>query len=121
MLSKPEDLSGLLKGRQKNNHGIKMNIEESHRGSPPAGFRPLTPQPVVVPALLKQQPPADVPTQTALERTIRWHDSGARHPPFDFHFVSSDQQVRTILLIKAATNVALVAVLIKRNSHNQER
>ena len=74
-----------------------MNIEESHRRSPPAEFRPVTPQPVAASALLKQQSPTGVPTQAALERTIRRHDSDARRPPFDFHFVSSDQQVRAIL------------------------
>ena len=74
-----------------------MIIEESHRRSPPAEFRPVTSQPVVASALLKQQSPTGVPTQTALERTIRRHDSDAGPPPFDFHFVSSDQQVRAIL------------------------
>ena len=74
-----------------------MNIEGSDLRSAPAEFRPVTPQPVVAPTLLKQQSPADVPTQIALERTIRRHDSDAGRPPFDFHFVSSDQQVRTIL------------------------
>ena len=73
------------------------NVGESHRGLPPAEHRPVTPQPVATPALLKQQPSADAPTQTALERTVRRHNSEAGRSPFDFHFVSSDQQVRAIL------------------------
>ena len=52
---------------------------------------------VVAPALVEQRPSTDTCKQTAPERTVRQYHRVTDRPSFDFHFVNSDQQVRSIL------------------------
>ena len=77
------------------------NVGVSHYRTVPVDQQPVgvTRQSVTVvaPALVEQQASADTCQQAAPARSVRQYPREPERPSFDFHFVSSDQQVRTLL------------------------
>ena len=77
------------------------NVGVSHYRTGPVDQQPVevTRQSVTVvaPALVEQRASANTCQQAATARSVRQYHREPERPAFDFHFVSSDQQVRTLL------------------------